>query len=154
MKTSLINVCKLSLLSAVRFAGSTEGEFYQLYSNNPPDWFSLAELYKLAGDKIKSSEHDNLWFNSDAAQVDPVLKHSIEELLAMIGGLPTNYPTNDGRADAWANLEQDFRTLLPPNPTIGSALETIRIIVGKHEVLTGEISVFVSRLSQAGFWEI
>jgi len=139
MRTSLINQCKLSLSSAVKFAGSTEGEFYQLYNNNPPVYFSLADLHKLAGDKIKSGEHDNLWFNSDLAQVEPILKHNIDELLSII-----NIP----------EVEEDFRTLLPPNPTVGSSLETLRMLVGKHEVLTGEISVFVSRLSANGFFNL
>lgn len=139
MKSSLIHNCKLSFQSAVKFAGSTEGEFYSLYNNNPPAWFSLAELHKLAGHKIQSGEHDSLWFNSEAAQVEPILKHNIEKLLEII-----NIPEVNG----------DFRTLLSPNPTIGASLEILHIIVGKYEAVTGEISVFVRRLSLAGFFDL
>jgi hypothetical protein len=139
MKSSLIHHVLLSLRSAAIYAATTEGELIHILKNKTPRWVSIARLYKIAGDKLKSGEHDSLWFNGEAAQHDPVLAHTIDELLKII-----NIPA----------VEADFRQLLPPKTAVGSAIETLRIIVNKYEDLTGPLYNFVNRLSKRGFFEL
>lgn len=139
MKSALINHCKLSVHSAAAYLGVPEEEIYRLYNGKPPVFISLAELHKFAGDKIKSGEHNAIWFNSEAAQCDPILVHDIDRLLDIIH---------------IAELCDDFRALAPAKLTIGSALETLRIIVNKYEHFTGPLYDFVEYLSGKGFFEI
>lgn len=150
MKSSLIHHCKLTTRSAAVFLGTTEGEIYRIFDNNPPAFLSLAELHKLAGDKIKSGERDSMWFNSDLAQKDPILVHTVEQLLDIIKiCLPVPYSEL-----LFQDLSNDFTQLIGLKPSIGTAIEVLRIIVGKYEYLTGEISLLVERLSMRGFFEI
>jgi hypothetical protein len=149
MRTSLIHHCKISIPSSAAYLGVTEGEIYSLFNNSPPELISLAELHRLAGQKIKHGDRDCLWFNGEAAQKDPTLTHTIEQLLDMI-----NLCALPEATFQFEELQADFTQLIGLKPSIGTAIETLRIIVGKYEHLTGEISVFVEQLSLRGFFSI
>lgn len=146
MKTSLIYNCKLNIPSSAAYLGVPEGEIYHLFQNKPPEMLSIAELHKLAGDKIKSGERDSMWFNSELAQKDPVLVHPMQHLLEMLEQASLNQINDE--------LCADFQQLMGLKPSIGTALEVLRIIVNKYELLTGPLYNFVERLSMEGFFEI
>src|SRR5579872_5116013 len=131
MKSSLIWHVKLSPRSAAIYLGTTEGEIFNLYNNSPPERISIGELYNIAGDKLKAGSHDATWFNSALAQVDPILANSADQLVALL-----NLP----------EIHYDFRTLISIKPTIGTAIEVLRIIVNKYESVTGPLYDFVERL--------
>jgi hypothetical protein len=146
MRTSLPYHVKLSLPSAAVLLGTTEGELYHYYQNNPPDTLNLQEIEVIQKQKLKTGSYDSMWFESAAAQKEPLLLDNLEILTGKLvkSLLPGDY----------SELLDCFKFNMPKNLNLGGVLECLRIINHKYGILTGQLSDFLDRLSAQEFFRL
>lgn len=149
MKSSLVHHVHLELRSAAVILGTTEGELYAHFQNNPPDRMTLSEIDDLAKLRLKTGKCDSFWFNSELAQKDPLLTHPLEELCFILQSALKYYFHEDTNS-----LIDTFKLNAPKNLNLGGILEALRIINSQYPVLTDELHVLLERLSRRRFFRL
>src|ERR1700721_3648890 len=146
MKIGLPHHVKLSLASSAVLLGTTEGELYHYYKNSPPDKLNLQEIETIQKQKLKTGSYDSMWFESEAAQKEPLLLDSMDVLASKLvkSLLPGDH----------TELLDCFKFNMPKNLTLGGVLECLRIINHKYGVLTGQLSDFLDKLSEQEFFRL
>jgi hypothetical protein len=151
MQSSLLFHVTLSLPSSAVILGTTEGELYHYYQNTPPDTLNLYEIDVIQKQKLKSGSYDSMWFESAAAQKEPLL---IDTLDILTGKLVKSLLIPASEVLAVTEVIDCFKFNMPKNLNLGGALECLRIINHKYGILTGQLSDFLDRLSAQEFFRL